>query len=405
VAEVAVHDAEAFARDYAPKVAGAVEAYGGRFLTSGKVTALWPLLALVTAGAMAGWRPPSLRELALPALVTAPLFAPIVGFAITGPAAGGEVNRRLAFLTDLFTTDVIVGTAAYLIEYLGSWGALLGTIIRGAPVRGPNPVGLFLVSGTLVWLIVRTLAPGSVPRRRRLEAQMLAFVGVIFAFVVLFYREHRDYQFVLLVPLNAIALVAFLEWCARSLRARHVPGWAAAAFVCVLPVAANLWDQRGLHEDLSNARSAMMDLDAQRASAAWLVGHDALHPIVVTFYAVGTYELLTNGIVRPIYGFSFMRETRGGDNHVPDLVGGWRTLLGPDASPPRFAVVPMGENAIESRHFDEPAMRAALLEVAAGERAAVFTNARGEPILEIWRVTPRATASAPQGSREADGGI
>jgi uncharacterized protein (DUF1330 family) len=40
VAEVAVHDADAFARDYASKVAGTVQAHGGRFLTSGKLTAL-----------------------------------------------------------------------------------------------------------------------------------------------------------------------------------------------------------------------------------------------------------------------------------------------------------------------------------------------------------------------------
>ena len=40
VAEVAVHDADTFAREYAPKVAGTVQAFGGRFLTSGKVTAL-----------------------------------------------------------------------------------------------------------------------------------------------------------------------------------------------------------------------------------------------------------------------------------------------------------------------------------------------------------------------------
>ena len=40
VAEVSVHDADTFARDYAPKVAGTVQAYGGRFLTSGRVTAL-----------------------------------------------------------------------------------------------------------------------------------------------------------------------------------------------------------------------------------------------------------------------------------------------------------------------------------------------------------------------------
>jgi uncharacterized protein (DUF1330 family) len=40
VAEVAVHDADVFARDYAPKIAGTLEPYGGRILTSGKLTAL-----------------------------------------------------------------------------------------------------------------------------------------------------------------------------------------------------------------------------------------------------------------------------------------------------------------------------------------------------------------------------
>jgi uncharacterized protein (DUF1330 family) len=40
VAEVAIHDADSFARDYAPRVAGTLQPYGGRFLTSGKLTAL-----------------------------------------------------------------------------------------------------------------------------------------------------------------------------------------------------------------------------------------------------------------------------------------------------------------------------------------------------------------------------
>ena len=40
VAEVAIHDAETFARGYAPKVGGTVQSFGGRFLTSGKLTAL-----------------------------------------------------------------------------------------------------------------------------------------------------------------------------------------------------------------------------------------------------------------------------------------------------------------------------------------------------------------------------
>jgi uncharacterized protein (DUF1330 family) len=40
VAEVATHDPDAFARDYAPKIAGTLQPYGGRILTSGKLTAL-----------------------------------------------------------------------------------------------------------------------------------------------------------------------------------------------------------------------------------------------------------------------------------------------------------------------------------------------------------------------------
>jgi uncharacterized protein (DUF1330 family) len=40
VAEVAVQDADTFARDYAPKIAGTLQSFGGRILTSGKLTAL-----------------------------------------------------------------------------------------------------------------------------------------------------------------------------------------------------------------------------------------------------------------------------------------------------------------------------------------------------------------------------
>jgi uncharacterized protein (DUF1330 family) len=40
VAEVEIQDADAFARDYAPKVTGTLQPYGGQFLTSGKLVAL-----------------------------------------------------------------------------------------------------------------------------------------------------------------------------------------------------------------------------------------------------------------------------------------------------------------------------------------------------------------------------
>jgi hypothetical protein len=52
-------------------------------------------------------------------------------------------------------------------------------------------------------------------------------------------------------------------------------------------------------------------------------------------------------------------------------------------------VLPLGTNPIEARHFDEPAIRAALFEVADSERVAVFNNPRGEPVLDIWKIRPR----------------
>jgi uncharacterized protein (DUF1330 family) len=62
VAEVAIHDGDAFARDYAPRVAGTLQPYGGRFLTSGKLTALegnvpqrFVIIAFDSAEKARGW--------------------------------------------------------------------------------------------------------------------------------------------------------------------------------------------------------------------------------------------------------------------------------------------------------------------------------------------------------------
>ena len=364
------------------------------FGVSGKLTTLWPLTGLAVAAIIAGWRWPSGRTVLLPALATAPLFAPILAFAIAESATGNEVGRRLGYLTDLFSGDVIVGTAANLIDYLGNWGGILSEAIRGAGARAPNVAGWLLVSGTLLWLAARVLSPGAPPRRQRLETHMLTVVAIVFTLVAMFFREHRDYQFSLLVPLYALALAAFLDHAARFLD-RRLPAWVAGAAVCALPLGANLWDQRGLHDDIASAQNAMFDLGVQRASAAWLAAHGAQRPIVVTFYAVGTYEFLTDGLVRPVYAFPRVRRAKDG-RPEPDLQATWRVLLGDGAEQTRFAVLPLGENPIEARHFDEPGIRDALLKVASGERVAVFSNRRGEPTLEVWKVTllpPRVAAA------------
>lgn len=353
---------------------------------SAKLTALWPLIGLAVAAALAGWRPPAPRTLAVPVLVATLLFLPIVGFAVAGPATANEVGRRLAFLGDLFTGDVIPGTAANLVDYLGNWGGILSEAMRGTKAGGPNVCGWLLVAATLVWLVWRALIPGLLPRRRRLETQMLAFVAVVFTFVALFFREHRDYQFALLVPLHALAIAAFLEWCAQRFLDRRLPAWAAGLLVCALPVGSNLFEQFRLHEDLVGARNAMFHQGVQRESAAWLAAHGAQRPIVVTFYAVGTYELLTDGVVRPVYGFPLLRNSKD-RRFRPDYAATWRKLLGDGGGDARYAVLPLGENPIEATHFDEAAIRDALRQVAHGERVAVFSNQGGDPLLEVWRVT------------------
>jgi len=62
VAEVTIHDADAFAKDYAPRVAGTLQPYGGRFLTSGKLMALegdvpqrFVIIAFDSAEKARGW--------------------------------------------------------------------------------------------------------------------------------------------------------------------------------------------------------------------------------------------------------------------------------------------------------------------------------------------------------------
>lgn len=357
---------------------------------SGKLTALWPLLGLAVAAGLAGWRPPSPRRVVLPAVVSAVLFAPFVGYSLATPATGSEIGRRLRYIPDLFIGDTLPGTALSLIQYLGSWGAGLNHVIRGVSDWPVNAVGQLLVVATLVWLMARTAAGGTRPRRRRLETQMLAFLGVVFLLVALFFRERRDYQFSLLVPLHAVALAAFIDWCV--IRISSVGGNRAgpvAAALCGLVVAGNLVEQVGFERDLGDAGNAMFNLEVQRQSAGWLVEHGVEHPVMVTFYAAGTYELLSDDAVRPVYAFPMFRRYRdygGPAAEAPDARVAWRDLLDSESGETLYAVLPRGVNPIEANHFDEPAIRAALLAVAPAEIAAVFSNRRGEPLLEIWRI-------------------
>jgi len=375
------------ARDRSPRWIWAA-VFAVALAVSAKLTATWSLAGLALAGVIAGWRPPRPAQLFWPALAASPLLAPMIGFALAGPATANEVGRRMAFLGDLFSSDAVPGAVLNLVDYLGNWGSILSHAMR-AEGHGPNILGWMLVAATLLWLLWRAVAGGALPRRRRLETQMLGFLAVIFVLVTLFYREHRDYQFSLLVPLHTLTIAAFLDWCARHWLDQRLPVWLAGILLCAVPVSANLRDQHLLREDLARARNAMFDLHAQRDSARWLVEHEVRRPIAVTFYATGTYELLTHGAVRPVYPFPLFRHSKDG-TFVPDYAKVWRDLLAEQPDRDRYAILPLGENPIEARHFDEPAIRAALQATPGAERITVFTSRRGDPLLEVWRIAPPA---------------
>jgi hypothetical protein len=357
---------------------------------SGKLTAIWPLAALAFAGWIAGWRPPPPSRMLLPALAGATFLAPMLGLAVAGPATTTEVGRRLAFLRDLFSSDAIPGAAANLIDYLGSWGSILSQAMRGAEGHGVNVVNWALVTIALVWLVARALSPGAPLRRHRFETQALGFLAVIFVLVAMFYREHRDYQFCLLVPLYALPWAAFLDWCARRWMDAWAPAWLAAVLVCAVPLAAHLRDQRLFLEDLGRSRNAMFDLHAQRESARWLDEQQVPRPIVVTFYATGTYELLTRGTVRPMYRFPMFRHANDG-SFVPDYAAVWHQLLAEEPDRDRWALLPLGDNPIEARHFDEPAIRASLRTIPGAEPVRTFSSRHGVPLLELWRIPAAAS--------------
>jgi hypothetical protein len=143
-------------------------------------------------------------------------------------------------------------------------------------------------------------------------------------------------------------------------------------------------------DDAANAQNAMLSLAAQRSSAAFLERAGITRPVTVTFYAVGQYEFLTSGAVRPLHAFDLFRDRHSDDDR---LAANWEDVLAIDAHPTHFVLLPLGRNVVEERHFPEARMRRVLLERVApshggAEQLATFTNERGAPVLALYRIGP-----------------
>src|SRR5262249_34710328 len=151
--------------------------------------------ALLLATAIAGWRPAiSPRRLAGPAMLSACFLIPMVAFSLFAPhgAGGSEVIRRLSMLQALLSWEPWSRWSINLVEYLGSWGSLLATIVAGPGFAQTDLAGCALVMATIVFLAVRAWLPGRGPRRGRLETGMLVVVASVWLLVTMFYREHAD---------------------------------------------------------------------------------------------------------------------------------------------------------------------------------------------------------------------
>jgi hypothetical protein len=378
---------------------------------SAKITTLWPLGAMLLAAFVANVRRDtgprsaartalrSLRrsQIAVAAALALPWLVPMIAHARFAPGAptSGEALRRLGFLSDLVTTDVVPRTLANMVDYLGSWSSLAAEIVRGPEAPAPSWAGRALVLATLGylgWAAFRRGPAGAPERRTRVETAMLVFIGAIAALVSMFYREHRDYQFVLLVPLFSLAVAhsldALMTVVGRALPGR-APSCAACAIVAAAPMGAQLADCARFWRDLGHAKNAMLDQRVQRDSAEYLE-RARIRPITTTFYAVGQYELLTRGRVRPLHASNLFRNDRRKFSR-DELLAIWRRLLAIDCRAPRYVLLPLGSNPVEQRHFDEEGIRAALLAdsdtYAEGiTRLESFVGRGGEPLLELYRV-------------------
>lgn len=370
---------------------------------SAKLTTLWPLFAMMLAAAIArGPSLPSARALrhiaaALPLALLG--FVPLIvnGFLHPESPTGSEVARRLALIPQIVTTTALPRAFMSLALYLGAWGSMLRGLILG--VEGPTidlagrlllAPGCGLVLATLVFLAIRAFRAGPSPRRARPEMGMLIFLGALLLLVALFYNEHMDYQFVLTVPLFWLGPGAMLDALATSLEARGAGARRAASLVVIPFLAAGLIEQVRLQSAIDHARNPMVDLHAQRAAAAFLMDRGITRPVDTTFHATAVYEQLSRGEIRPLHVFELFRDR---NLSRARLSRAWAHILAVMEREPMYVLLPLGENPVESRHFDEPAIREALLEEAArghggAELVTSFTNRAGDPLIELYKVRP-----------------
>ncbi|MEI8257089.1 MAG: glycosyltransferase family 39 protein, partial [Deltaproteobacteria bacterium] len=371
----------------------AVALFLAALTVSGKITALWTLGAAGLAAIVAGKLPrPKLRGSAVGLLTGAVCFLPLILDETRMPGGTNrESARRLAMLHDVFTTDVLWQTALNMAQYLGDWGTILARVLRGPEGGGRVPFRGFIVAACYLHLAWCALAPGESRRRARSETALLIASAVVFVLVGMFYREHRDYQFVLLVPFASLVVArSLVALAARFGVSSPRVRCAAQAAMVVAWAALGIREHMLFWNDLANGQNAMLSLAAQRRSAEFLQRRGIVRPVTVTFYAVGQYEFLTDGAVRPLHAFNLFRDPRMDDAH---LASGWRDALAIDGGETHHVLLPLGRNVVEERHFSEGSMRRVLLEQVApslggSTLVATFANERGAPVLALYRVGP-----------------
>jgi uncharacterized protein (DUF1330 family) len=182
VAEVAIHDADAFAMDYAPKVAGTLQPYGGQFLTSGKLIAVegnvpqrFVIIAFDSVEKARGWYDSSAinslcqfdrrrqhRPCSSPkaARDSSALLQPRIGCNTARPA-GWEAGMKNMMLATIIATAAALGPSqaqqtTTKDQRIGSWKVLNLKAAAGDKVTyplGEQVAGYVTITPTRFWLL------------------------------------------------------------------------------------------------------------------------------------------------------------------------------------------------------------------------------------------------------------
>ncbi len=350
-----------------------------------KNTALWALLGIGVAAVTFKLAPRAHpRDWAIGAALAAIPLLPQAAYVLTADT-GGAFTDRLAQISAPWVglaPDNLLFSLRHFDESFGHAGTLLAGYTQ-ATAGDPWIPAVGYVILAAVALSIASAGRRDQPTARRAFGLGL---GVTLALYWMLYYRGASYYLLLTpwIPIaTALAVVTLWRDAARPLRS------ALVVLLSLLAVNAAAEATR-MVDAVRNPETGMFDGDAQQALAQRLQADEIAHPYSTTYAAVGVYELLTRGAVRPRSLWPYFR---GAGDQPATFDTAWRAvfkrlgpgvhtvLLSPNASPVENSEGVAGHLIAE--RFDGAA-------AAAGARVDLvetWSAPSGHPILRLVRLT------------------